>query len=595
MRTARIRRQGIEPGSEGGKSGTMVKKTLPQMWDEYQRAIQYNQGIGLYETVRRNENFYIGKQWEGVRAGSLEKPVYNILRRVVSYFVSQIVSDDIGVSIEAYSEAEAESAQILEREIERMMEDTKFKAKNRCVVRDAAVDGDGCLYFWFDPEAETGGDARGAVRCEIVENRNLMYGNPYSDELQEQPYLLIAMRRTVESAREEARANGIPEREAAQITADGDQTGEEQDADANLVTVAVKLWKERGPDGRKTVRAAKFCEKAYIKKEWDTGLTLYPAAVFSWERVKNSYHGAAAMTAQIPNQIAINKLFAMAQQSVKLMAFPKIFYDKTKIGTWTNKLDDAIGVAGTPDTAIFTGFRAPDMSAQVVQMIEKNIEYTRDTMGASDAALGNIKPDNTSAIIAVQKASSAPLELQRLAFWQFVEDGVRIMADMAAAYYGVRVLRDGEDPAQSGAEFAMGGADMAAGAQQTAGLRFFDFGTLQGANLRMKVDVGTASYWSELTQIQTLDNLFAKGIIPDPLTYLESIPDAYVKNKNKLVKALREQQKLQEQQAAMQAQTQMEKQLPEDVMNALTPEERKIAEQRPELMQEALQNSAAAG
>lgn len=595
MRTARIRRQGIEPGSAGGKSGTMVKKTLPQMWDEYQRAIQYNQGIGLYETVRRNENFYIGKQWEGVRAGSLEKPVYNILRRVVSYFVSQIVSDDIGVSIEAYSEAEAESAQILEREIERMMEDTKFKAKNRCVVRDAAVDGDGCLYFWFDPEAETGGDARGAVRCEIVENRNLMYGNPYSDELQEQPYLLIAMRRTVESAREEARANGISEREAAQITADGDQTGEEQDADANLVTVAVKLWKERGPDGRKTVRAAKFCEKAYIKKEWDTGLTLYPAAVFSWERVKNSYHGAAAMTAQIPNQIAINKLFAMAQQSVKLMAFPKIFYDKTKIGTWTNKLDDAIGVAGTPDTAIFTGFRAPDMSAQVVQMIEKNIEYTRDTMGASDAALGNIKPDNTSAIIAVQKASAAPLELQRLAFWQFVEDGVRIMADMAAAYYGVRVLRDGEDPAQSGAEFAMGGADMAAGTQQTAGPRFFDFGTLQGANLRMKVDVGTASYWSELTQIQTLDNLFAKGIIPDPLTYLESVPDAYVKNKNKLVKALREQQKLQEQQAVMQAQTQMEKQLPEDVMNALTPEERKIAEQRPELMQEALKNSAAAG
>ena len=136
---------------------------------------------------------------------------------------------------------------------------------------------------------------------------------------------------------------------------------------------------------------------------------------------------------------------------------------------------------------------------------------------------------------------------------------------------------------------------MAAGAQQTAGPRFFDFGTLQGANLRMKVDVGTASYWSELTQIQTLDNLFAKGIIPDPLTYLESVPDAYVKNKNKLVKALREQQKLQEQQAAMQAQTQMEKQLPEDVMNALTPEERKIAEQRPELMQEALQNSAAAG
>ena len=210
----------------------MIKKELSSMWEEYQKAIQYNQGIDLYETVRRNENFYIGKQWEGVRAGSLEKPVYNILRRVVSYFVSQIVSDDIGVSFEAYSPEEAEAARILEREIERIMEEIKFKAKNRCVIRDAAVDGDGCLYFWFDPEAETGGDARGAVRCELVENRNVMYGNPYADELQEQPYLLIAMRRTVESAREEARANGASESEAARIAADGDQTGEEQDADA---------------------------------------------------------------------------------------------------------------------------------------------------------------------------------------------------------------------------------------------------------------------------------------------------------------------------------------------------------------------------
>ncbi|MFQ7004766.1 MAG: hypothetical protein ACLRRT_14530 [Ruthenibacterium lactatiformans] len=44
------------------------------------------------------------------------------------------------------------------------------------------------------------------------------------------------------------------------------------------------------------------------------------------------------------------------------------------------------------------------------------IEYTRDTMGASDAALGNVTPDNTSAIIAVQKATSMPLELQRQDF-----------------------------------------------------------------------------------------------------------------------------------------------------------------------------------
>ena len=38
-----------------------------EIWSEYKRAVSYNRGIDLYETVRKNENFFIGKQWEGLR------------------------------------------------------------------------------------------------------------------------------------------------------------------------------------------------------------------------------------------------------------------------------------------------------------------------------------------------------------------------------------------------------------------------------------------------------------------------------------------------------------------------------------------------
>ena len=79
------------------------------------------------------------------------------------------------------------------------------------------------------------------------------------------------------------------------------------------------------------------------------------------------------------------------------------------------------------------------MSNQVIGLIEKIIDYTRDTMGASDAALGNVRPDNTSAIIAVQKASESPLTLQRMDFYQFVEDYIRIMMDMMRVDYGARM------------------------------------------------------------------------------------------------------------------------------------------------------------
>ena len=54
--------------------------------------------------------------------------------------------------------------------------------------------------------------------------------------------------------------------------------------------------------------------------------------------------------------------------------------------------------------------------------------------------LGNVRPDNTSAIIAVQQAAAVPLELQKRAFYQFVEDYVRVMIEIMSVDYGTRIV-----------------------------------------------------------------------------------------------------------------------------------------------------------
>lgn len=59
--------------------------------------------------------------------------------------------------------------------------------------------------------------------------------------------------------------------------------------------------------------------------------------------------------------------------------------------------------------------------------------------------------------------------------------------------------------------------------------------------MSVRVDIGSASYYSELMQVQTLDNLFQKGIITDAVTYLEGIPDRYVRGKAKILERLRAQ------------------------------------------------------
>lgn len=506
-----------------------IDRTPEEIWQEYERAVCYNSGIDLYETVRRNENFFIGKQWEGLSAPDLEKPVLNFLKRVVSYFISMIVSDDVAVSLTPFVKTrQGELAcRGLSQEIERVMERTNLKSLHRDLLRNMAVDGDGCFYFYYDPQIPNGQMTPGEICVDCIDNTKILFGNPHIWEVQRQPHLFIVLRQTLEAVREEARQNGAPQWELDSIQTDREtKYQEEPSGEADLVTVLVTLYKDPKTH---TVWAAKTTRDCVIKGWWDTQYQLYPVAYASWDRIKSSYHGQAAITGLIPNQIFVNKLWAMAMEQQKSMAFPKIIYDRTKFPEgWTNGVGKAIGVNGDPNQAVATGFRAPDMSAQVLELVERTIAYTRDFMGASDAALGNVKPDNTSAIIAVQKASSAPLELQRLAFYQFVEDYARVILDMIRVHYGVRMV-EWEESGEAVSPVA------------------FDFSSLSYQAIQLKVDVGSAAYWSELMQIQTLDNLFSKGIIQDAVTYLEGIPESYLKNKNRIITKLREQQSLQEQ------------------------------------------------
>ena len=53
------------------------------VWQEYASGKAYNARIGLYDRVRQNEDFYLGRQWEGLEAPDLEQPVLNFLKRAV--------------------------------------------------------------------------------------------------------------------------------------------------------------------------------------------------------------------------------------------------------------------------------------------------------------------------------------------------------------------------------------------------------------------------------------------------------------------------------------------------------------------------------
>ena len=69
--------------------------TADAVWREYEKMLAYNDSIQLDDTVRVNENFFIGKQWEGVESNGLPTPVFNFLKRVTLFTVASITSDQL--------------------------------------------------------------------------------------------------------------------------------------------------------------------------------------------------------------------------------------------------------------------------------------------------------------------------------------------------------------------------------------------------------------------------------------------------------------------------------------------------------------------
>ena len=94
-----------------------------------------------------------------------------------------------------------------------------------------------------------------------------------------------------------------------------------------------------------------------------------------------------------------------------------------------------------------------------------------------------------------------------------------------------------------------------------------DFNLLSKFNNQLTVTIGESTYWSEMLETQTMDNLFRNGIITDTVDYLESIPDKYLTNKQKLIDSIKE--KAEKEDKFNMLVSQLSNYLPEEQMQAI--------------------------
>ena len=503
---------------------------------KYSDGVMFNNQIDLYDTVENNENFFIGKQWEGVQANGNPTPTFNFLKRVTLFQVATVSSDNIAMqatplcSTSRYSLGDMERvSDVMNKQFKALFERNKIVTKTREFMRNAAVDGDGCTYTYFDPDIETGQDAKGDIVTEIVQNTRVIFGNPHDKDVQRQPWLMILLRKPLQEVKDEAKANGF---DPELITHDQEEMGSEM-SNLDNKNVSVYCYFEKDPKTG-TIWFGKYTHSGQVSKWKDTELKLYPITWMNWDYVQDCYHGHALISQLIPNQVFVNQLFAMVMRSLQTTAFPKIIYDGTRIPHWDGGVGRAIRVKGGGDLNNIAKIMDPaSVSPQISQFIDAAINYTQNFMGASDAALGDTRPDNTSAIIALQRASNAPLELVKQNMFQAVEDLGRIYLDMMRVYYGKRYVQ-----VKMWTKSQMQNIPLGMTLPEQDVNVEFDFSVLDEIPLSLQLDVGASSYWSEIATVQTLDNLLMQGKM-NLDDYLERIPDGYVSKKQELIDKIR--------------------------------------------------------
>jgi hypothetical protein len=383
-------------------------------------------------------------------------------------------------------------------------EKEKMGSKLRRLLLDAACSGDMCCHvYWKSNDFVT----------EVIDGAGVMFGDPNTDDVESQPYILLIGREMVSKLKVEAKENGATKAQIDSILSDEDtdyQIGErgkielDNKTDENgKATYVIRYWRD-GKTGRIFWnKSTKYCS---IRSNVDTGMTRYPIVWGNWGTIKHSYHGNSLIGGVVDNQITINQMYAMIAYWMRMQAFGKLIVNSDKIGKgkWSNKLGEVIYADGDVDKVV-KQLEAGQFNSAILTVLERAQLVTKEVLGANEAALGNVNPELASGTAIMMTAKQAAIPHANILenLQQFVEDLYLVWGEFFQKKYGSRDVFYQDEK---------------------LGIQSFQYDaeSLSDVVLSCKVNVGPSTLWSEPMLLSNLDNLLKMQAIT-PSQYFERI------------------------------------------------------------------------
>lgn len=440
------------------------------------------------------ERFYLGEQVDG------GGPVMNITKRICDYVISTLCSKEYTISYTLDGAPrgyfEGDTARGIIDELGRMIlyknDKESLEKLLFSMVRDAVIYGTGILYTYFDK-----GNSH-EVQTKAIEPYRVIPADIGEADIERQRYILIRGRTQARLLSEEAKSRGLGKGIYEEL---------KEKSCGECSDFWLMLYKEGG-----TVRYIK--ESCGILISYgDTGLLRYPLVTFKPIPRKGSFYGVSYVKGIIPNQRYINESYAMLMKHMQETAFSKVVYDKSRIPEWSGEPGIAIAAHGGGNLAdCVSVVGCGRLEDGYIELTHDIAERTKELYGATETALGNVEPTNTSAIMAVKEASEGQLRGCIILLTAALEEQARVWADAACAYFGGRSI------------YSCNGNAMV------------DLRKLKMLSLRCRTEVSDRSRFGSSVAMEVLNKLFEAGAI-SAAEYLKRIPDGIISDREALIDA----------------------------------------------------------
>lgn len=541
----------------------MEEIKVSKLWEDFENARAYQGSIDLTSQIPTNVDFYEGRQWPKKTEATrhIPRPVVNITRFIVRTKKSSIVGAP--VSIVFTSNRNPDMAQKLtefNKSIENEMEMDELRNK---LVQEGVVKGTGILHYYWDGEARGElGDFEGGVRAEVIDPLNVFFANPQEQDEQKQKWIILASRVEVSAAREMLSAKykkGGGEQLIQPDDADRLYTDEVEQEGAEICTVLTRYFRRDGEvyyeravkqtmlhDAIKMTPPTEADAERELAQETvekiddgedklqDTPLkgdktvnkvfTLYPIVVYQYEPREKSIYGIGEVEGIIPNQKAINFIFAMQLLSIQNLAWGKWIVKEGALGK--QKLTNSPGQVIIDHTPYgvkgISRSDEPAISSHPMTFIDSLMSVTRLVTGSTEVMTGEAEHAGQSgqAIANLQAQALKPIQELRDRYLRTNKRAAKIIKQFYELFYDGKRFEYKTDDGQF-VEDSFNGVEM------------------QDAIFDITIEAGTGTPYSEALVVSLLTEYLGAGYIDYP-TYLELLPAQIAVFKTTLLKRIKE-------------------------------------------------------